>query len=80
MTLSLMVTGITDNREWVMTTEVVYNNELYEVRPNETMTGYDIMNKYTGVREGGSEKLPSAVSQADVANELLIEIIRRDKQ
>lgn len=75
-----MVTGTTDNRGWAMTTEAVYNNHLYEVRPNESMTGYDIINKYTGVREGGSEKLPSAVSQADVANELLLEIIRRDKQ
>lgn len=63
-----------------MTIEVVYNNHLYEVRTNSEMNGYDIVNKFTGVREGGSEKLPSAVSQADVSNELLLEIIRRDKQ
>lgn len=75
-----MVTGTMGNRGWVMTTEIVYNNHLYEIRPNESMTGYDIINKYTGVREGGSEKLPSAISQADVANDLLLEVIRREKQ
>ncbi|MGL5965145.1 MAG: hypothetical protein ACRCZ2_12230 [Fusobacteriaceae bacterium] len=63
-----------------MAIDVVYNNQMYEVRPNESMTGYDIVNKYTGVREGGSEKLPSAISQADVANELLLEIINRETQ
>ncbi|MGL5012881.1 MAG: hypothetical protein ACRC6V_01135 [Bacteroidales bacterium] len=62
-----------------MTTEAVYHNQLYKVVPNEAKTGYDIVNKFTGVREGGSEKLPSAVSQADVSNELLLEIIRRDQ-
>ena len=75
-----MVTGTTVNRGWAMTTEAVYNNQLYKVVPNEAMNGYDIVNKFTGVREGGSEKLPSAVSQADVSNELLLEIIRRDQE
>lgn len=62
-----------------MTEDYVYQNHFYKVVPNDTMTGYLIVNKFTDVREGGSEKLPSAISQADVANQLMIEIVQREQ-
>ncbi|MGL5015036.1 MAG: hypothetical protein ACRC6V_12210 [Bacteroidales bacterium] len=59
--------------------KITYENQYYAVVPNVSMDGYIILNKMTGVKEGGSEKLPSAVSQADVACQLLLEIIHKDR-
>lgn len=55
--------------------ELVYGNEFYEIYPDSENRGYLIQNKVTGVVEGGSEVLPSAVSKADIWSELLKEII-----
>lgn len=57
--------------------EVVYGNQYYMVKANETNDGYTITNRITGVVEGGSEVLPSAVSKADVWSDLVKEIIQR---
>ncbi|MGL5015963.1 MAG: hypothetical protein ACRC6V_17045 [Bacteroidales bacterium] len=61
-------------------TKITYENQYYAVMPNVSMDGYVIINKLTGVREGGSEKLHSAVSQADVGCKLLLEIIHKDRE
>lgn len=55
--------------------ELVYGNEFYEIYPDDENRGYVIKNKMTGVVEGGSEVLPSAVSKADIWSELLKEIV-----
>ena len=56
--------------------DLVYGNEFYEIySDDESGRGYIIKNKMTGVIEGGSEVLPSAVSKADIWCELLKEIV-----
>ena len=61
--------------------DLVYGNEFYEIYPDdESGRGYLIKNKMTGVIEGGSEVLPSAVSKADIWNELLIEVVTKLKE
>lgn len=55
----------------------VYCNKFYAIYPNDEGNGYLLINQLTGVNEGVIERLPSAVSQADVCNELLIEIEQR---
>lgn len=61
-----------------MTEKPIYQNQWYAVVPNDTMDGYHLFNKITGVKEGGSEKLPSAISQADAACSILLERQRKD--
>lgn len=57
----------------------VYENEIYCVFPARDRLGYVLYNKVTDVHEGSCEKFPSAVSQADVACALFIEIRERKK-
>ncbi len=59
-------------------TKIVYENEWYAVIPNETMDGYNLFNKKTGVKEGGSEKLPSTISQAQAACSVMLDIERKE--
>ena len=54
----------------------LYENEHYMVFPCSSRDGYFIKNKATGVREGTYEKLTSAITGADVTNELLIKIYK----
>lgn len=56
---------------------LVYGNDFYEIYPSDGKNCYIIVNKLTGVTEGSSEVLPSAVSKADIWNELLKEIIEK---
>lgn len=53
----------------------VYRNEHYCLLPDEV--GYSIVNVRTGVKEGASEVLPSAISKCDMWNELMEEIRER---
>lgn len=60
-----------------MSKDLVYGNDFYEVFPNTDKKSYIIVNKMTGVTEGASEVLPSAVSKADIWNELLKEVVAK---
>ena len=58
-------------------TQPIYETWAYEVRPNESLVGYHLFNKLTGVNEGGSEKLASAINQCDIHTELIAEVVAR---
>lgn len=52
----------------------IYENDNYQVRTLwPDVNHYHIFNKSTGQYEGVAEALPSAISKADVLNELVIE-------
>lgn len=55
--------------------EPVYENEHYALYPSAE--SYMIVNRRTGVREGFSEVLSSAISKSDVWSNLLEEIKER---
>ena len=58
----LMVLGIS---------KPVYLNDHYAVYPRKAT--YEIVNRRTGVKEGASEVLPSAISKCDIWNDLMTE-------
>lgn len=61
--------------------EPIFSTRFYNVYANPELTGYHLFNKVTGVTEGGSVSLTSAISQAQVQNELLTDIVEeRQKQ
>lgn len=49
----------------------IYTNEHYALYPRKSK--YEIINRITGVREGESEVLPSAISKCDIWNDLMEE-------
>lgn len=53
----------------------IYANEHYALYPRKTR--YEIVNRRTGVKEGMSEVLPSAISKCDMWNELMEETKER---
>lgn len=73
MTCYLMENGTVE-----LPANFIYTNDWYVVVPNEEGIGYKIINSRTGVTEGFSDVLASAVSKATAWCELMIELANKE--
>lgn len=52
--------------------KIFHSNENYEVRVNEDMTAYDVINSNSGVTEHTSESLPECLFTAENLNVVIV--------